>query len=96
MVAVPQALGQETSLRDISGALLCEDQDAADVVMKTLSDPDSEVAVRRLVVMLTSEGCREVLGSQRYDVATIEPSGILEVHLRRTTEYIVPLATGGH
>jgi len=31
--------------------------------------------VRRLVVMLTSEGRREVLGSQPYDVAKVEPSG---------------------
>jgi hypothetical protein len=47
--------------------------------------------VRRLVVMLTSEGRREVLGSQPYDVAKVEPSGILEIHLR-TTGYFVPLA----
>jgi len=40
LVAVPQALGQETGARDISGALLRVDQDAADEVMRTLSDPD--------------------------------------------------------
>jgi hypothetical protein len=47
--------------------------------------------VRCLVVMLTSEGPGEVLGSQPYDVAKVEPSGILEIHLR-TTGYFVPLA----
>ena len=47
--------------------------------------------MRRLVVMLTSEGRREVLGSQPYDVAKVGPSGILEIH-PRTTGYFVPLA----
>jgi len=91
LVAAPQPLGQETGTGDIRGGLLCADQDAADEVTRTLNDPDSEIVVRRLVVMLTSEGCGEVLGSQRYEAAKIEPSGILEIHLR-TTGYIVPLA----
>ena len=40
LVAVPQALGQETGPRDISGALLRVDQEAADEVIRTLCDPD--------------------------------------------------------
>lgn len=96
LVAVTPALGQETGARDISRALLCADQDAADAIVRALRDPDLETVVRRLVVMLTSEGCREILGSQRYDVAKVEPSGILEIHLRRTAGYIVPLAPTEH
>jgi hypothetical protein len=96
LIAVPQALGQETGSRDLSGALLCADQDAADEVVRTLSDADTEIVVRRLVVMLTSEGCRQVFGPQRYDVAKVEPSGVLEIYLRRTTGYVVPLAPTDH
>ena len=47
--------------------------------------------MRRLEVMLTSEGRKQVLGSQPYDVAKVEPSVILKIHLR-TTGYFVPLA----
>jgi hypothetical protein len=74
---------------------LCADQDAADEAVRTLSDPDSEIVVRRLV-MLTSERCREVPGWQRYDAAKVEPSGMLEIRLGRTTGYIVPLAPTDH
>lgn len=96
LVAVTPALGGETGARDISCALLCPDQDAADAVVRALRDPDLETVVRRLVVILTSEGCREILRSQRYDVAKVEPSGILEIHLRRMAGHIVPLAPTDH
>lgn len=92
LVAVPQALGEEARVRNISSALVCGDQDAADEVMRALHDPDAEIVVRRLVVMVTSEGCREAFGGQNYDAERVEPSGVLEVRLRRTTGYVVPLA----
>jgi hypothetical protein len=66
LVGVPQA-PEEASVRTISSAIVWGDHDAADEVMRTLRDPDAEIVVRRLVVMVTSEGCREVLHAQRYD-----------------------------
>jgi hypothetical protein len=89
--AVPSTLAQETGATDIRSALLCSDRDDADEIIRTLSDSDSEIVVRRLVMMLT-EGCREVLGPQRYDGAKLGPSGILEIRLHRTNGYVVPLA----
>jgi hypothetical protein len=73
---------------------LCADREAADEIVRALSDPDSEIVVRRLVMMLT-EWCREVLGPQHYDAVKVEPSGILEIQLRRTNRYVVPLAASG-
>lgn len=92
----PAGTQSARSALGVTGALLCADQDAADAIVRALRDPDLETVVRRLVVMLTSEGCREILGSQRYDVAKVEPSGLLEIHLRRTAGYIVPLAPTEH
>jgi hypothetical protein len=94
-LAVLPALAQETGLGDIP-ALVCGDQDAADEIMRTLRDSDAEIVVRRLVVMMKTEGCKEVRRMQSYDAEKVEPSGVLEIRLRRTTGYLVPLAPSNH
>lgn len=68
----------------------CVDRETANEVFGIMQDSDPEVA-RRLTLILTSGKCSDRLAGEDYEVAELEPSGIIKARLRTyLTVYLLP------
>ena len=88
------AKGQDRARPTIPlGTVVCTDQQAADELITTVRDPDAEVFVRRMMLVLSTGGCSDGLAGEGYEPMEVEPSGIVKARVRGSLPaYLVPLA----
>ena len=73
-------------------ALVCTDRDAAADIPAILADPDGEVLVRRLMLVLSSGGCTDRLRGTRYETVETNDPRLVKIRLDGySNAYLVPL-----
>jgi hypothetical protein len=96
-LAVSTARGEDgTQGRIAVGTLACFDRAAVDDILAIIGDPEVEEPARRLMLILSSGECRDLLVGETYEPVAVEKSGIVRAKLRGFSKaYLLPL-TANH